>query len=249
MNLERSLTSNIGSIAMAIFKRPWTTRKELEEVRREEQRVRDELGHQKHLEWQREQDKRDLQERLKRETEKLARERQDRAEYEAKVKEQHEIQERNHREEKAKRDELLRQEQELRDQERRRALEQERRLQDEQPHQKVRAQQKRLARIQQLRTINPDSLYRLRELIRQRYALDVEIWSYRRVRRVDRGIVEDLMAKADAVLVEIQAMVTAWQGTEKLWTGPEWIKAQEIRDRLLADGKRQWLSNPPWNDE
>ena len=94
--------------------------------------------------------------------------------------------------------------------------------------------------------ILPDMLYGLRELIRTRYALDIEIWALRNIRQRDRDIVKRKMEIADAVLLKIFVIVRAWEGTERLWTNHDWEKAKEIRSRLLAKGKRCWMDNPPW---
>lgn len=104
-------------------------------------------------------------------------------------------------------------------------------------------------RMMRLQTISTDTLRQLRDLIRTRYELDVEIWSLRKVRKPDRPIVEEKMERADAVLSEIFAIVRAWNSTEKSWTKSEWEKAKDIQKRILADGKRQWSSNPPWEDD
>lgn len=107
----------------------------------------------------------------------------------------------------------------------------------------------REARIRRLQNISPESLRALRELIRARYALDVEIWGLRDVRMPDRPIAEANMEKADAILHEIYAMVHAWDDTQTSWTPAEWEQAMEVKRRLLDDGKRWWLvSGPPWND-
>jgi hypothetical protein len=115
------------------------------------------------------------------------------------------------------------------------------------------AQRKREERLKKFKDVTPDSLYKLRKLIRQRYALDVEIWALRGVKKADRGIVEDKMRKADALMAEITTMVHAWEGTwegtDKLWTRREWDKAQDVRERILMDNKRLWEDSPPWDEE
>jgi hypothetical protein len=227
----------------------WTSKRQVEEARREEQRVRDELRHKEQLEWQRERENQELQDMLAREQEQLARERRDRALQEARLREHQREQDAIYREAEARRQEQARQERERQEWERNKALQEERQRQEEELRRRAQKQARRIERMKKLKMISPDSLYVLRELIRTRYALDVEIWSLRRVRRVDRGIVEDKMEKADAVLGEIRAMVNAWQGTEESWTKVEWLQAQDIQRRLLSDGKREWLNDPPWDDE
>jgi hypothetical protein len=110
-------------------------------------------------------------------------------------------------------------------------------------------QPKRDDRMTRLKMILPDMLYGLRELIRTRCALDIEIWALRKVGKRDRDIVERKMEIADAVLLKIFTIVHAWEGTERLWTEDDWEKAKEIRSRLLAEGKRWWMDNPPWEGD
>jgi hypothetical protein len=113
---------------------------------------------------------------------------------------------------------------------------------------KERDQRKRDTERMKLQMVSPDTLRNLRELIRERYELDVEIWSLRNVRRPDRWIVEEKMEKADAVLLKIFTIVHAWETTQGSWTDAEWKQAKEIQNRVLAEGKRWWTGNPPWED-
>lgn len=110
-------------------------------------------------------------------------------------------------------------------------------------------QHRRDERMRKLQTISTDTLRGLRDLIRTRYELDVDIWNLRKVRKPDRHIVEEKMVRADAILSEIFAIVRAWDGTEKSWTKSEWEQAKNIQKRILADGKRRWAGNPPWEDD
>lgn len=112
-----------------------------------------------------------------------------------------------------------------------------------------RERQKREEKIKKLRLITPETLRELRELIRTRYELDVEIWSLRNVRKPDRGIVQLKMEKADATLQEIHQIVEFWEGTENMWTDAEWEQAMEVRRRVLAEGARWWVGNPPWGED
>jgi hypothetical protein len=167
----------------------------------------------------RQQRERELLERLRRTDEQLELERQARALEEF---------ERQQRERQAalKRQEIAFQEQERADRERR---EQE-------------------AKAARMRMVSPETLRELRELIRTRYELDVEIWSLRKVRKPDRPLVEEKMERSDAALGEIMNIVQAWDGTENSWTAGEWEQAQEIISRIEAEGKRIWAGNPPWEE-
>jgi hypothetical protein len=112
------------------------------------------------------------------------------------------------------------------------------------------AKQQRLERRQKrMKETTPKALSELRNLIRERYQLDIEIWNLKGARKPDRPYVEEKMEKADAVLMEILTRVGSWTENEGTWTQDEWRTAQIIRSRLLADGKRQWKNNPPWNEK
>ncbi|KAH8647574.1 hypothetical protein BGZ60DRAFT_535249 [Tricladium varicosporioides] len=111
------------------------------------------------------------------------------------------------------------------------------------------AKTERENRVARKHQISPESLRNLRELIRTRYALDVEIWRLRDVRRVNQPLVIAKMEKADAVLADIISIVLAWEGTESSWTPSEWEQAMQVKRRLLVDNKRWWLkTGPPWED-
>jgi hypothetical protein len=103
-------------------------------------------------------------------------------------------------------------------------------------------------RLEILKLTSPEALRGLRGLIRTRYALDIEIWSLRGARRPNWYIVEDMMEKADAVLMDIHDMVATWEENDGIWTPQEWELAQDIKARILAEGKRPWKDNPPWSE-
>jgi hypothetical protein len=103
-------------------------------------------------------------------------------------------------------------------------------------------------RLERLKLTSPEALRRVRDLIRTRHQLDMFIWSLRGVRGPDRPLVTEKMEKADAVLMEIYAMVETWEENERIWTAEEWKLAQKIKERILADGKKWWGSNYLWNE-
>jgi hypothetical protein len=96
------------------------------------------------------------------------------------------------------------------------------------------------------RDVTPQALRDLREKIRQKYELDVKIWSFRHVRASDHKIVEDKMAIADGLLDEILDTINNWD--ENDWAKNEKEKIREIKHRMALDGKRRWKNNPPWAD-
>jgi len=104
-------------------------------------------------------------------------------------------------------------------------------------------------RMAMLEKNDPKALREFRELIRTRYELDISIWANRKVRRPDRPYVEDMMEKSDAILRQIRQVVDSWDQEGGNWTAEEWECAEEIRNRLDLEGKREWAENPPWADE
>jgi hypothetical protein len=110
-------------------------------------------------------------------------------------------------------------------------------------------QRKEEQRLRKLKQASPETLRTLRELIRNRYELDVKIWGLRGARRPDRPIVEDKMEKADAVMQEILEMVWLWgNNADRTWIAEEWVKVQSIRKRLQEGGRREWAGHPPWDE-
>lgn len=103
-------------------------------------------------------------------------------------------------------------------------------------------------RREKIKKTTPESLRILRDLIRQRYQLDMHIWSLKGARAPDRPIVEADMEKADSVLQEIYAMVETWDENEADWTPQEWALASRIKEQVMKGGKRVWRNNPPWNE-
>jgi hypothetical protein len=87
----------------------------------------------------------------------------------------------------------------------------------------------------------------LNELIRKRYALDVEIWSKRDCQPRDRKVIEDKMRRSDAALAKIMGIVRLWDKREVWESEADWQRLRVIRQRLEGeDGKRVWKGNPPW---
>lgn len=149
----------------------------------------------------------------------------------------------------------LEQERRVREQERQnlaRQREKERRdrerLEKEREQKERERKEREQGRLERLKLTSPEALRGLRDLIRTRYALDMEIWSLKGVKRPDRPIVEERMGKADAVLEEIYNMVDTWEENDKVWTPQEWELARDIKARIQAGGKRVWKDNPPWNE-
>jgi hypothetical protein len=122
------------------------------------------------------------------------------------------------------------------------------RVEEERKQKERERKERERRRLERLKLTSPEALRGLRDLIRTRYALDLEIWSLKGARKPNRPVVEEKMRKADAILTEIYNMVETWEENDKVWTQQEWELARDIKKRILEKGKRQWKDNPPWND-
>jgi len=95
--------------------------------------------------------------------------------------------------------------------------------------------------------VSPLEVRNLNELIRKRYALDVEIWSKRHCRPRDRLFVEDKMQRADAVLEKIMLIVRMWDDSSAWESHADWNRLRRIKQSLeMEGGQRLWANNPPW---
>ena len=142
-----------------------------------------------------------------------------------------------------------RRKQEVEDQAKQLAMYKRRRDQELEDQAIQRAKDERNAKIKKMKESSPETLRDLRELIRNRYQMDVEIWSLRSARKADRPKVLEKMVVADAIMEEIWMTVGTWENQQDgNWTDEEWVRVQEIKARLQSDGKRIWEGNPPWAD-
>lgn len=103
-----------------------------------------------------------------------------------------------------------------------------------------------------------DNVRRLRELIRERYALDIFVWSKRKITKrlvSNRRTIVPKYQRSDAILQEIYFIVNAWE--EDLFSPEEWQIAKKIKkslaDKQLDNGVSNepaiWDSQPPWERE
>ena len=94
--------------------------------------------------------------------------------------------------------------------------------------------------------VTSEELRNLRELIRQRYSLDLKIWSLRKVGSHNQKIVEVDMKRADAMLLSIKALVLSMDSRDYFNTDVEYQTFKQVKARVMADGKAEWIENPPW---
>lgn len=110
-------------------------------------------------------------------------------------------------------------------------------------------QQRERKRVAKLRNTSSESLYQLRDLIRQRYQLDVKIWGMRNVLRGNQKIVINLGKEADAILLQIYNTVEQWDEAAFQGHPREWQIASQIKEGITNSNPRWWENNPPWADE
>lgn len=105
--------------------------------------------------------------------------------------------------------------------------------------------QREQRRIEQLRRTNPEALREVRDLIKERFSLDTEIWRLREVKKCDRRIVEAKMQRADEVLKVIMERVETW--TQASFENQEtWVLARHIKNKLAQANQKTWANSPPW---
>jgi hypothetical protein len=94
--------------------------------------------------------------------------------------------------------------------------------------------------------ITPEEIRKLRDLIRYRYALDIQIWEKRGNTEYQRRVVNEKMKRADAALADIRRYLTDWDNAEYFERPEEYQKFQEIKRRIETGNKRNWRDQPPW---
>jgi hypothetical protein len=97
--------------------------------------------------------------------------------------------------------------------------------------------------------VSPLEIRDLNELIRKRYALDIEIYNRKDCMPINRNIVYDRMTRADVLFAKIMSIVTLWDREEVWGSRADWDRLRDIRQRLEnEEAKRTWEGHPPWED-
>lgn len=94
------------------------------------------------------------------------------------------------------------------------------------------------------------NIRRLRQLIREKYRLDVYVWNKRSVQRAMRPRIQEHATRADAILQEISFIVNEWD--KDAFDDPEeWKLAKKIKDGLMKGGSQHllWGDLPAWERE
>jgi hypothetical protein len=97
--------------------------------------------------------------------------------------------------------------------------------------------------------VTPRELRELRELIIDRYSLDIELHTLRDAKSFQKDKVEEKMRSADAKLMKIRKTVAELDSRQYWETEEGFEKWKEVKKRVMEPGKREWRKNPPWNDK
>jgi hypothetical protein len=84
------------------------------------------------------------------------------------------------------------------------------------------------------RTITPQDLRECRELIREKYELDVEKYNLRDVHDLNRPILDDKIKRSAGALVDIKRIVKGWVEAKEQWSETEWRQVEEINRRIQS---------------
>ena len=118
-----------------------------------------------------------------------------------------------------------------------------------QDHENVRREQERKRAIQKEQNCSRESVGRLRKLLRDRYRLDVWIWSRRRTPQGNQHLILKKCEEANDILQQIYAIVSDWDepSFRNADEPDEWKMAEAIK-KIVEDKDQHvdWVKTPPW---
>ncbi|KAJ9653454.1 hypothetical protein H2198_007350 [Neophaeococcomyces mojaviensis] len=97
--------------------------------------------------------------------------------------------------------------------------------------------------LERERNASAENVRRLRELIRQKYALDLYVWQKRNVAKANRKKILPKCEEADRIYQEIIWIVNAW--SEHQFDAEEWMMVRKIQTALLCKQLPNGESNEP----
>ena len=101
---------------------------------------------------------------------------------------------------------------------------------------------------QQRREFNSLTKYirHVRDLIREKYRLDIHIWSKRDTIESNRSLILESCKRSDAILNEIFTIVKEWE--RDLFTAEEWAIVSQIQQGVArCTQDHSWQAVPPWS--
>jgi hypothetical protein len=97
--------------------------------------------------------------------------------------------------------------------------------------------------------VTAEEIRDLRELMRQKYSLDLQVWNLRHSHARDKKFLDEKMQKADAALVKIRQTVLSWNSPDFFETKADYQRFISIRGTVMRSTIRIWMKNPPRKDE
>ena len=97
-----------------------------------------------------------------------------------------------------------------------------------------------------------ENVRHLRNLIRERYALDLEVWGQRNTHKVNRKIIMPKCERADSILQKIYSIVNSWD--QEYFVAEEYELVLKIKECLqtkelengVSNDAAEWTKIPPW---
>lgn len=100
---------------------------------------------------------------------------------------------------------------------------------------------------QQRRQLNSSTEYvrRVRELVREKYRLDVYVWSKRNTLECNRQLIMNSCKRSDEILHELYSIVYGWD--RDLFNCEEWAVVLQIKAGVVQCTREDpWQAVPPW---
>jgi hypothetical protein len=80
--------------------------------------------------------------------------------------------------------------------------------------------------------ISSQDLRECRELIRVKFALDVDVYNLRDVAERYRPLVEEKMRRSEGAMIDIRKKINGWKAAKDQWTAEEWAKVEDLHYRV-----------------
>ncbi|KAH8676468.1 hypothetical protein BGZ60DRAFT_402680 [Tricladium varicosporioides] len=80
--------------------------------------------------------------------------------------------------------------------------------------------------------ISSQDLRECRELIRAKFALDVDVYNLQDVDEMHWSTVEDKVQRSKGAMIDIRKKINAWKTAKDQWTAVEWAMVEELHYRI-----------------
>lgn len=112
---------------------------------------------------------------------------------------------------------------------------------------KLRQEEAECKRQEKRKAASPESIRNVRDLIREKYRLDLYVWSRRNIQVADRNLVQNDCMTADSLLEQICCHINGWD--ESSFGTEEWKVVAKIQENIRRNENRHvlWMSQLPWD--